>query len=57
MSGRLDAVAQCISKSYDGRLIVRKFSTRIMRDDRLGIIGQNGAGKTTVLNAPLGGRV
>jgi ATP-binding cassette subfamily F protein uup len=54
MSGRLVAVAESISKSYDGRPIVRKFSTRIMRGDRVGIIGPNGAGKTTLLNMLIG---
>jgi ATP-binding cassette subfamily F protein uup len=54
MSGRLVAVAESISKFYDGRPIVRKFSTRIMRGDRVGIIGPNGAGKTTLLNMLIG---
>ncbi|HEY1796088.1 MAG TPA: ATP-binding cassette domain-containing protein [Stellaceae bacterium] len=63
LSGRLVAEAERISKSYDGRAIVRDFSTRIMRGDRVGIIGPNGVGKTTLLNmligvlAPDGGEV
>jgi ATP-binding cassette subfamily F protein uup len=54
ISGRLVAVAAGISKSYAGRAIVRDFSTRIMRGDRVGIIGPNGVGKTTLLNMLLG---
>ena len=50
LSGRLVATAEGISKAYGDRLIVRKFSVRIMRGDRVGIVGPNGAGKTTLLN-------
>src|SRR5262249_11495282 len=42
LSGRLIAVAQGISKSYGGRPVVRDFSARIMRGDRVGIVGPNG---------------
>lgn len=42
-------VAEDISKSYDGREIIKPFSLRIQRGDRIGIVGANGAGKTTLL--------
>ncbi|KLI63369.1 ABC-F family ATP-binding cassette domain-containing protein [Aurantiacibacter marinus] len=42
-------VADEISKTYDGRQIIKPFSLRIQRGDRIGIVGSNGAGKTTLL--------
>lgn len=42
-------VAENITKSYDGRAIIKPFSLRIQRGDRIGIVGANGAGKTTLL--------
>ena len=42
-------VAEDISKTYDGRQIIKPFSLRIQRGDRIGIVGSNGAGKTTLL--------
>jgi len=42
-------VADGISKTYDGRAVIKPFSLRIQRGDRIGIVGSNGAGKTTLL--------
>nr|WP_246545611.1 ATP-binding cassette domain-containing protein [Pelotalea chapellei] len=53
-SGGLVAEAQGISFSYEGRPIIKDFSTTIMRGDRIGIIGPNGSGKTTLLRLLLG---
>lgn len=39
-----------ISKSYDGTTYINDFSYNILRNDRIGIIGNNGCGKTTLLN-------
>ena len=37
-----------------GRVLVRDFSTMILRGDRVGLIGPNGSGKTTLLKLLLG---
>ena len=49
-SGTLVIEAERISKSYGERPIVTDFSTRIMRGDRIGIVGPNGSGKTTLVS-------
>jgi ATP-binding cassette subfamily F protein uup len=49
-SGALVIEAKNISKSFDDRPIVKDFSTRITRSDRIGIVGPNGSGKTTLLS-------
>jgi ABC transport system ATP-binding/permease protein len=47
--GQLVIEAQSITTTLSDRAIVRDFSTRIMRGDRVGIVGPNGCGKTTLL--------
>ena len=49
MSGKRVCQAKEISKSYGERSIVDGFSTLIARGDRVGIVGPNGVGKTTLL--------
>ncbi len=49
-SGALVIEAKGIGKSYGDRAIVRDFSTRIQRGDRIGIVGPNGSGKTTLIS-------
>jgi ATP-binding cassette subfamily F protein uup len=39
-----------LNKGYDGRSLVRNFSYTIEPGEKLGIIGPNGGGKTTLLN-------
>jgi ATP-binding cassette subfamily F protein uup len=38
-----------VTKSYDGVTLVKDFTRLLTRTDRLGIIGENGTGKTTFL--------
>jgi len=39
-----------ISKGYDDKLLINDFTYVLLRDDRIGIIGDNGVGKSTLLN-------
>jgi ATP-binding cassette subfamily F protein uup len=49
-SGALVIDADGVGKSYEDRSIVKDFSIRIQRGDRIGIVGPNGSGKTTLIN-------
>jgi ATP-binding cassette subfamily F protein uup len=49
-SGTLVVEARDVAKSYGDRPIVRDLSLRIAKADRLGIVGANGTGKTTLVN-------
>lgn len=53
-SGRIVAELTHVSKSYGSKTIVRDFTGTIMRGDKVGLIGQNGVGKTTLLKLILG---
>lgn len=43
-----------ISKSYDKRTLIKDFSYYTIRNERIGIVGGNGCGKTTLLKMILG---
>jgi ATP-binding cassette subfamily F protein uup len=42
-------VAEKVSKRFGERTIIKDFSLRIQRGDRIGLVGANGSGKTTLL--------
>ena len=54
-SGKIVAEAENISFAFDdGKAVVQSFSTLIQRGDKVGLIGRNGVGKTTLLKLLLG---
>ena len=52
-SGMLVSKADNVSFAYDDQQIIRNLSTTIFRGDRIGLIGPNGVGKTTLLKVLL----
>lgn len=47
--GRKTIEADNISKSYDGKCVIKDFTYHLLKDDRIGIVGANGVGKSTLL--------
>lgn len=62
-SGKVVIEAEGLHASFDGRVIMRDFSCRLLRGDKVGIIGPNGCGKSTLIkiltgeNQPHGGKI
>ncbi len=53
-SGKLVMAAEHVCYQYRGNFYLKNFSTTILRGDKVGIIGANGCGKTTLLQLLLG---
>ena len=53
-SGQVVFEAEAVAKSFESRPIVLGFSVRVMRGDRIGLVGSNGCGKTTLIKLLLG---
>ena len=53
-SGKLVAELENVSKAYGDKTLIKNFSTRILRGDKIGLLGPNGIGKTTLLKLILG---
>lgn len=49
-SGKLVVEAEHITQTFNQQCIINDFSLRIMRGDRIALVGQNGIGKSTLLN-------
>ncbi len=54
LSGRLVIEAEHLSFSWGGRPVVNDLSANILRGDKIGVVGPNGCGKTTLLRLLLG---
>jgi ABC transport system ATP-binding/permease protein len=53
-TGKMVLEAKRATKAFGALPVVRDFSTRIVRGDRVGLIGPNGSGKTTALRLLIG---
>jgi ATPase subunit of ABC transporter with duplicated ATPase domains len=53
-SGRHPLEIKGLEKSFNGSPVIRKFTASISRGEKIGLIGRNGAGKTTMLKSLLG---
>src|SRR5205807_4148119 len=52
-SGRHALEFEHVNKSYGGQHIIKNFAANVSRGEKIGLIGRNGVGKTTLLKALL----
>lgn len=52
--GRKTIEAENIFKSYNNKVLINNFSYIVLKSDRIGIIGPNGCGKSTLINMLIG---
>ncbi|MCX7115584.1 MAG: ATP-binding cassette domain-containing protein [Gammaproteobacteria bacterium] len=53
-SGKLVVEAKHLTHQYGDRILINDFSLNLIRGDRIGLMGPNGVGKSTLLNLLLG---
>lgn len=53
-SGKIVAELQGVSKAFADKVVIRDLSTTILRGDKVGLIGPNGVGKSTLIKMILG---
>jgi ATP-binding cassette subfamily F protein uup len=53
-SGKIVAALEEVTMRYGERTLIDKFTTTVLRGDKIGLIGPNGCGKTTLLKLILG---
>lgn len=62
-SGKVVIEAENLHASFDGKTVIEDFSCKVLRGDKVGIIGPNGCGKSTLIkiltgeNSPQSGKI
>ncbi|HEX8232393.1 MAG TPA: ABC-F family ATP-binding cassette domain-containing protein [Caulobacteraceae bacterium] len=54
LAGKRVIEAKGLTKAFAERVLLKGFSTRVLRGDRVAVVGPNGAGKTTLVKLLLG---